>query len=94
MDNGLPEKQARVCLQTRVIQLTQLRWCHAHDIYVVDYPTMNMPLLPPQAITGLIRKLQGACLISQNSVLSLDDPCEPPKRRRVTGACIIAELTG
>ncbi len=43
-----------------VIQLTQLRWCHAHDIYIVDYPTMNMPLLPPQAITGLIRKLQGA----------------------------------
>ncbi|HEX04257.1 MAG TPA: hypothetical protein ENH10_03755 [Bacteroidetes bacterium] len=28
---------------------------HAHDIYVVDYPTMNMPLLPLTAITGLIR---------------------------------------
>ncbi|HEX05554.1 MAG TPA: hypothetical protein ENH10_10460 [Bacteroidetes bacterium] len=41
-----------------------------HDIYVVDYPTMNMPLLPPQVIAGLIRKLQGTCLISQDSGLS------------------------
>ncbi len=76
-----------------VIQLLQLRLHHAHDIYVVDYPTMNMPLLPPQAITGLIRKLQGACLFSQNSGLSFDNPCEPPKKRRVTGAYIIAELS-
>ncbi|HEX04240.1 MAG TPA: hypothetical protein ENH10_03665 [Bacteroidetes bacterium] len=67
---------------------------HAHDIYVVDYPTMNMPMLPPQAITWLIRKLQCACLISQDSGQSLNDPCEPPKRRRVTGAYIIAELSG
>ncbi len=53
-----------------------------------------MPLLPPQAIAGLIRKLQGTGLISQDSGLSLNDPCEPPKRRRVTGACVIAELSG
>ncbi|HEX05634.1 MAG TPA: hypothetical protein ENH10_10865 [Bacteroidetes bacterium] len=55
---------------------------------------MNMPLLPLQAITGLIRKLKSACRFSQNSELSFENPCEPPKRRRVTGACLIAELTG
>ncbi len=40
---------------------------------------MNMPLLPPQAIAGVIRKLQGARLIYQDSGQSLNDPCEPPK---------------
>ncbi|GBE30014.1 hypothetical protein BMS3Bbin04_01040 [bacterium BMS3Bbin04] len=83
----------RVC-EHPVIQLLQLGLHYAHDIYVVDYPTMNMPLLPPQAIAGLIHKLQGACLIYQDSGQSLNDPCEPPKKRRVTGAYLLAELTG
>ncbi|GBE30058.1 hypothetical protein BMS3Bbin04_01084 [bacterium BMS3Bbin04] len=53
-----------------------------------------MPLLPPQVITGLIHKLLGTCLFSQDSGLQLDNPCEPPKRRRVTGAYLLAELAG
>ncbi|GBE29852.1 hypothetical protein BMS3Bbin04_00875 [bacterium BMS3Bbin04] len=47
---------------------------------------MNMLLLPPQVITGLIRKLLIAFLVSQDSGLALDNPCEPPKRGLVTGA--------
>ncbi|GBE31056.1 hypothetical protein BMS3Bbin04_02097 [bacterium BMS3Bbin04] len=50
-----------------------------------------MPLLPPQAITGLIRKLWGACLLSQDSRLrSRDSRWIIPanrKKTRVTGAC-------
>ncbi|HEX04472.1 MAG TPA: hypothetical protein ENH10_04860 [Bacteroidetes bacterium] len=59
---------------------------HVHDIHVVEHPTMNMLLLPPQVITGLIRKLLIAFLVSQDSGLALDNPCEPPKRGLVTGA--------